>query len=136
MTVGVVVVGALLCSTAAIASRTHEDRTTDVRRAVEGGTAKNVIMFVVDGLSIPTITPVATLAGCHLGVIGLPACLVSLLLNGARSARITQAPLPADAPDCPWSGQCQPPYPFALPSIHTMPLPDEDVAADTAEAGA
>ncbi len=83
----------------------------------------------------PDFQPVATLAGCHLGVIGLPVCLVSLLLNGARSARITQAPLPDDAPDCPWSGQCMPPYPFALPSIHTTPLPDED-AADTAEAGA
>jgi len=56
MTVGVVVVGALLCSTAAIASRTHEDRTTDVRRAVEGGTAKNVIMFLGDGMGDSEIT--------------------------------------------------------------------------------
>ena len=56
MTVGVVVVEALLCSTAAIASRTHEDRTTDVRRAVEGGTAKNVIMFLGDGMGDSEIT--------------------------------------------------------------------------------
>src|SRR3954466_8768620 len=56
LTVGVVVVGALLCSTAAIASRTHEDRTTDVRRAIEGGTAKNVIMFLGDGMGDSEIT--------------------------------------------------------------------------------
>ena len=56
LTVGVLVVGALLCSTAAIASRAHEDRTTDVRRAIEGGTAKNVIMFLGDGMGDSEIT--------------------------------------------------------------------------------
>lgn len=81
----------------------------------------------------PDFQPVDTLAGCHLGVIGLPVCLVSALLNDGRTARIVQAPLPAEAPDCPWSAQCRPPYPFALPSIHTMPLPAD--ADDAAEAG-
>src|SRR3954466_15011755 len=56
LTVGVVVVGALLCSTAAIASRTHEDRTTDVRRAIDSGRAKNVIMFLGDGMGDSEIT--------------------------------------------------------------------------------
>ncbi|HEX8994992.1 MAG TPA: Maf family protein [Ktedonobacterales bacterium] len=75
----------------------------------------------------PGFQPVDSLAGCHLGVIGLPVCLVGALLGDGRSARIVHAPLPAEAPDCPWSGQCQPPYPFALAGIHTMPLPiDED----------
>ena len=80
----------------------------------------------------PDFQPVASLAGCHLGVIGLPVCLVSALLHAGRPARIVHAPLPAAAPDCPWSAQCRPPYPFALSGIHTMPLPDSD---DTAEAG-
>ena len=81
----------------------------------------------------PDFQPVDTLAGCHLGVIGLPVCLVSALLNDGRSARIVRAPLPAEAPDCPWSAQCRPPYPFALPGIHTIPLPTD--ADDAAEAG-
>src|SRR6478752_4984546 len=75
MTVGVVVVGALLCSTAAIASRTHEDRTTDVRRAVEGGTAKNVIMFLGDGMGDSEITIArnyAVGAAGRLSMDGLP----------------------------------------------------------------
>ncbi len=73
----------------------------------------------------PSFQPVASLAGCHLGVIGLPVCLVSALLdqNGAR--RIVRAPLPPDASDCPWSAQCRPPYPFALAGVHTYPLPDD-----------
>ena len=54
--VGVVVVAALLSSTAAIASRQHEDRTNQVRRSIEGGTAKNVIMFLGDGMGDSEIT--------------------------------------------------------------------------------
>ncbi len=88
----------------------------------------------------PGFQPVATLAGCHLGVIGLPVCLVSLLLNGSRAARIVQAPPPHEGSDCPWSAQCRPPYPFELPSIHTSPLPEDASAGDSsgndpAEAG-
>jgi septum formation protein len=83
----------------------------------------------------PDFQPVATLAGCHLGVIGLPVCLVNLLLHGPNAVRIVQAPLPtADAPDCPWSAQCQPPYPFALASIHTAALPADDDEADVSDA--
>ena len=54
--VGVVVAAALLSSTAAIASRVHDDRTNQVRRAIEGGTAKNVIMFLGDGMGDSEIT--------------------------------------------------------------------------------
>lgn len=55
----------------------------------------------------PDFSPVASITGCHLGVIGLPVCLVAALLNGA--------PLPPDAPECrgicPWSARCTPPFP-------------------------
>ncbi len=85
----------------------------------------------------PDFQPVATLAGCHLGVIGLPICLVNLLLSGGRISRVVRAPLPVDAPDCPWSAQCRPPYPFALAGVHTTALPDDaaDEASGAAEAG-
>ena len=84
----------------------------------------------------PAFQPVASLAGCQLGVIGLPVCLVSALLNGGRPSRVMRAPLPLEAPDCPWSGQCRPPYPFVAPGIHTRALPaDERDADDVAGAG-
>lgn len=55
----------------------------------------------------PRFSPVTAIIGCHLGVIGLPLCLVAALLNGD--------PLPPDAPArtgiCPWSAQCTPPFP-------------------------
>jgi MAF protein len=55
----------------------------------------------------PDFSPVATITGCHLGVIGLPICLVAALVCGA--------PLPPDAPDCdgicPWSALCTPQFP-------------------------
>jgi MAF protein len=60
----------------------------------------------------PHFHPVARIAGCHLGVIGLPLCIVATFLRGE--------PLPptCDAPDaesqvacCPWSSGCQPPPP-------------------------
>ncbi len=84
----------------------------------------------------PDFSPVESLAGCHLGVIGLPMCLVNLLLHDGRPPRIVSAPLPDDTDDCRWSGQCLPPYPFALPGIHTSALPADDDAGDAvAEAG-
>ncbi|HLZ24953.1 MAG TPA: Maf family protein [Ktedonobacterales bacterium] len=55
----------------------------------------------------PNFSPVAAITGCHLGVIGLPVCLVSALVNGT--------PLPPDAltcdRTCPWSARCTPPFP-------------------------
>lgn len=72
----------------------------------------------------PGFEPVESLRGCHLGVIGLPVCLVTLLLGRSRRMRITDAPLADGALGCPWSGQCSPPYPFDLPGVHSQPLPD------------
>ena len=83
----------------------------------------------------PDFSPVESLAGCHLGVIGLPMCLVNLLLHDGHPPRIVSAPLPVDADDCRWSGQCLPPYPFALPGIHTSALPDDEGGDAVAEAG-
>jgi MAF protein len=129
-------------------SRTQRSATSATRVRMRDYSDEEIAGYVATGdpldkagaysIQHPDFQPVATLAGCHLGVIGLPICLVSLLLHGARAARITRAPLPADAPDCPWSGQCQPPYPFTLANIHTAPLPADDDAQDSgaAEAGA
>jgi septum formation protein len=56
----------------------------------------------------PSFHPVASIAGCHLGVIGLPVCIVEALVN--------HAPLPPSRERfgrgaCPWSSQCSPPLP-------------------------
>ena len=53
----------------------------------------------------PAFAPVERISGCHLGVIGLPICLVGRLLG--------LAPLPVgeEAERCPWSRSCTPPYP-------------------------
>jgi hypothetical protein len=87
----------------------------------------------------PDFQPVASLAGCHLGVIGLPICLVNLLLNDTGAMRVVRAPSLADAPTCPWSAQCEPPYPFALASVHSAALPDataeDETSGGAAEAG-
>ncbi len=72
----------------------------------------------------PDFQPVERLAGCHLGVIGLPVCLVWPLIGDARRLRIVTAPLPVETRDCPWSARCTPPYPFIRPGIRSRPLPD------------
>jgi len=78
----------------------------------------------------PAFQPVATLAGCHLGVIGLPICLVAALLAMAGeapdraamptaamptaampTAAMPTAAMPTAATGCPWSSQCRAPYP-------------------------
>src|SRR5262249_29255665 len=48
--------GLLLATAAASAAWDHEDRTQDVRQAIEGGRAKNVIMFLGDGMGDSEIT--------------------------------------------------------------------------------
>lgn len=61
----------------------------------------------------PGFSPVAHIAGCHLGVVGLPVCMVASLLG--------RGPLPGDATGqecapghcCPWSALCSPPLPVA-----------------------
>lgn len=81
----------------------------------------------------PDFQPVERLAGCHLGVIGLPVCLVFRLLGDTRRARILTAPLPGDAPDCPWSPSCTPPYPFSRPGVRVFPLPGAPDAQEPAD---
>jgi MAF protein len=53
----------------------------------------------------PGFQPVAQLSGCHLGVIGLPVCIVAALVGDAA--------LPPAREDkaCPWSPLCTRPYP-------------------------
>jgi hypothetical protein len=41
---------------------------------------------------------VEAISGCHLGVIGLPVCIVDALLN--------QTPVPQPYRGCPWSAGC------------------------------
>ncbi|HLY30942.1 MAG TPA: Maf family protein [Ktedonobacterales bacterium] len=55
----------------------------------------------------PGFQPVMSLAGCHLGVIGLPLCLVSALLTQAGVAQSHQIGRAA----CPWSPACTAPMP-------------------------
>ncbi|HEX9037081.1 MAG TPA: Maf family protein [Ktedonobacterales bacterium] len=74
----------------------------------------------------PGFQPVETIQGCHLGVIGLPVCLVSAIVGGSGRMRVGTAPLPHSGPDCPWSETCAAPYPFDRPGIHTRPLPALD----------
>lgn len=59
----------------------------------------------------PLFAPVARIRGCHLGVIGLPVCLVSALLHHAP--RLDHRFEPGADPDapCPWSRGCRPPLP-------------------------
>jgi septum formation protein len=46
----------------------------------------------------PGFQPVEAISGCHLGVIGLPVCIVDALLN--------QTPVPQPCRGCPWSAGC------------------------------
>jgi len=63
----------------------------------------------------PGFSPVARFAGCHLGVIGLPLCLVAALLGHWPTET------PGDAFACPWSDGCRAPMPPAA-AIHRVPL--------------
>jgi MAF protein len=59
----------------------------------------------------PGFHPVAAMHGCHLGVIGLPICLVSTLLNHTTLPGAAAPDLRHRPGTCPWSGACTPPYP-------------------------
>ena len=55
----------------------------------------------------PDFQPVAAFHGCHLGVIGLPICIVAALVAGAALP-----PEPgAHSSPCRWSRRCAPPLP-------------------------
>ena len=68
----------------------------------------------------PGFSPVERITGCHLGVIGLPLCLVGALLGHWPSEPPASA-LP-DAPACPWSAGCCAPLPPAA-DIHRVAVP-------------
>lgn len=67
----------------------------------------------------PDFQPVAAINGCHLGVIGLPVCLVSALLGRWPSVAGTIFAASAQLPACPWSAQCHPPLPAAT-TLHQI----------------
>lgn len=67
----------------------------------------------------PGFSPVARFSGCHLGVIGLPLCLVSALLGHWPEAISTHHAL------CPWSKTCSEPLPAAV-AIHRIPQKADD----------
>lgn len=69
----------------------------------------------------PLFAPVARIQGCHLGVIGLPVCLVSALLHHApQNDRRFEPGADQHAP-CPWSTGCAPPLPSTA-TEHTWPI--------------
>ena len=61
----------------------------------------------------PDFSPVERFMGCHLGVIGLPVCLVGALLGQWPSEAPTGELSPAVSPLCSWSAICSPPLPAA-----------------------
>lgn len=58
----------------------------------------------------PDFSPVAEIAGCHLGVIGLPVCIVARLL-GRGTLPPTPPTLTPGGALCVWSPRCTPPLP-------------------------
>ena len=60
----------------------------------------------------PSFSPVERFAGCHLGVIGLPLCLVGALLGHWPQESSSSNPA-AEMPMCPWSAGCREPMPPA-----------------------
>ncbi|HEU5349661.1 MAG TPA: Maf family protein [Ktedonobacterales bacterium] len=70
----------------------------------------------------PDFSPVARFAGCHLGVIGLPLCLVGALLdNWPCEPSPTGEGKVANLSLCPWSDSCREPLPPAT-AIRRSPL--------------
>ena len=65
----------------------------------------------------PGFSPVQRFIGCHLGVIGLPVCLVAALLGHWPLDTETDG---GDIHACPWSAQCREPLPPAV-GIHRSP---------------
>src|SRR5690242_18636724 len=78
----------------------------------------------------PDFSPVERFMGCHLGVIGLPVCLVGALLGQWPSEAPTSEISPAVSPLCSWSGTCSPPLPAAA-SIRRMLITPEKASEAT-----
>lgn len=75
----------------------------------------------------PDFSPVARFIGCHLGVIGLPVCLVGALLGQWPSETPVSAVTPDISPLCSWSETCSAPLPAAA-AIRRMPILPEKVS--------
>src|SRR5262249_20030563 len=119
----IVATGVALLSTDSEEARTATSTTRVLMRAYG---VEEVAAYVATGdpldkagaysIQHPGFQPVARITGCHLGVIGLPVCIVAALLG--------QVPLPpGDDPTggCVWSRICIQPYPPS-DSLHDSPL--------------
>jgi nucleoside triphosphate pyrophosphatase len=124
--------GALLSTTSATRVRMRDYSDAEIAAYVATGDPLDKAGSY--SIQHPNFQPVEWLAGCHLGVIGLPVCLVWPLIGKARRMRVVTTPLPSEAPDCPWSARCTPPFPFVRPGIRRRPLPGTQGAADGASA--
>jgi predicted house-cleaning NTP pyrophosphatase (Maf/HAM1 superfamily) len=69
----------------------------------------------------PGFSPVERFMGCHLGVIGLPVCLVAALLGHWAAEMPAIETSPTISPLCSWSGTCSTPLPAAA-SIRRRPI--------------
>ena len=72
----------------------------------------------------PGFSPVERFVGCHLGVIGLPLCLVGALL-GHWPQESSLGAFAAEIPLCPWSAGCREPMPPAS-AIRSLSLKAPD----------
>lgn len=72
----------------------------------------------------PDFSPVARFTGCHLGVIGLPVCLVGALLGNWPLETVPNEASSVALPLCSWSATCSMPLPAAA-SIRRMPIKPE-----------
>jgi septum formation protein len=81
-------------STTRVLMRGYSD--AEIERYVASGDS----LDKAGGYSIqhPGFQPVKAISGCHLGVIGLPMCIVNALLN--------RSPVPPTYRGCPWSTEC------------------------------
>lgn len=125
--------GALLSATSATRVRMRHYSDDEIARYVATGDPLDKAGSY--SIQHPDFEPVESLRGCHLGVIGLPVCLVVRLLGGAARMRITSAPLAVGEAGCSWSSQCAPPYPFDMPGVHTRSLADFNSRDVAGEAG-
>jgi len=72
----------------------------------------------------PDFSPVERFMGCHLGVIGLPVCLVGALLGQWPAEALAGETSQTVSPLCSWSATCSAPLPAAA-SIRRMPIKSE-----------
>lgn len=118
----VVATGIALAGTAAEAITTATSRTEVLMREygeseVEAYVATGDPLDKAGSYSIqhPDFHPVARFAGCHLGVIGLPVCIVAALLGNG-----TLPPVRDNGRSCIWSPLCTAPLP-TRDSVHRPP---------------